>query len=214
MELKLKDGESAIIVPSANRKLIISYTENRAKKDAANRKRGIDKSDKLLRSNKLTKSQINNKGYNKFLKMEGEIKIELDKEKVLADARWDGLKGYVTNAALAKEEVIKQYKQLWHIEKAFRISKSDLRIRPVYHRLKRRIEAHICISFLACKLYKELDRTLKSKKSKLSAEMAIDILRTIYEITIISPYSTTAHKRLLIKNEEQRMLLKLFEIEF
>lgn len=214
MELKLKDGESAIIVPSANRKLIISYTENRAKKDAANRKRGIDKSDKLLRSNKLTKNQINNKGYNKFLKMEGEIKIELDKEKVLADARWDGLKGYVTNAALAKEEVIKQYKQLWHIEKAFRISKSDLRIRPVYHRLKRRIEAHICISFLACKLYKELDRTLKSKKSKLSAEMAIDILRTIYEITIISPYSTTAHKRLLIKNEEQRMLLKLFEIEF
>lgn len=214
MELKLRDGESAIITDSANRKLIISYTENRAKKDAGNRKRGIDKLDKLLESNKLTKSQINNKGYNKFLKMEGEIKIELDKEKILADARWDGLKGYVTNINLVKEEVIKQYKQLWHIEKAFRISKTDLRIRPIYHRLKRRIEAHICISFLACKLHKELDRVLKSKKSGLSPEMAIDILKTIYEITIISPYSATPHKRLLVKNEEQRILLRLFGIEF
>lgn len=214
LELKLKDGGSAMIALPDNRKLIISYTENRAKKDACNRKRGIDKLDKLLKSSKLTKSQINNKGYNKFLKMEGEIKIELDKQRIEADARWDGLKGYVTNSVLTKEEVIKQYKELWHIEKAFRISKSDLRIRPIYHRLKRRIEAHICISFLACKLYKELDRTLKLKKSTISPEMAIDILKTIYEITIISPYSTTPHKRLLVKNEEQRNLLKLFGVEF
>ena len=91
LELKLKEGGSAVIALSDNRKLIISYTESRAKKDAGNRKGGIDKLDKLLKSNKLTKSQINNKGYNKFLKMEGGIKIELDKEKILADARWDCL---------------------------------------------------------------------------------------------------------------------------
>lgn len=214
LELKLQSSGSALIALSKNHKLIISYTENRARKDACNRKRGIAKLDKLLKSKKLTKSQINNKGYNKFLKMDGEVKIELDKEKIKADAKWDGLKGYVTNATLTKDEVIKQYRELWHIEKAFRISKSDLRIRPIYHHLRRRIEAHICISFIACKLYKELERILKLKKSTLSPEMAIDILKTIYELTIISPYSTTLHKRLLIKNEQQRTLLTMFDVEF
>ena len=64
--------------------------------------------------------------------------------------------GYITNTKMGKDEVIALYKNLWKIEKAFRISKTDLRIRPIYHRLKHRIEAHICIAFCAYKIYKEL----------------------------------------------------------
>ncbi|MBL7128445.1 MAG: transposase, partial [Ignavibacteria bacterium] len=130
------------------------------------------------------------------------------------DAKWDGLKGYLTNTNLSKEEVIAQYKQLWHIEKTFRISKTDLRIRPIFHYLKRRIEAHVCISFAACVVYKELERQLKNKKSELSPEKAIDILKTIYALTVITPYSKSSYTRLLIKNDEQAQLLKLFEINF
>ena len=95
--------------------------------------------------------------------MEGNINIAIDYEKYQDDAKWDGLKGYITNTELSKENVIEKYNQLWAIEKTFRISKSDLQIRPIYHRLKRRIEAHICISFVACKVYKELERQLKEK---------------------------------------------------
>ena len=60
-----------------------------------------------------------------------------------ADRSWDGLKGYITNTQLSSKEVIESYRNLWHIENAFRMSKTDLRIRPIYHRLRHRIEAHI-----------------------------------------------------------------------
>lgn len=78
---------------------------------------------------------------------------------------------------LPKEEVIKQYGLLWNIERTFRISKSDLRVRPIYHRLQRRIESHICISFAACKVYKELERILKEKEKEYSPEKVIDIIK-------------------------------------
>jgi transposase len=96
--------------------------------------------------------------------------------------------------------------------KAFRISKTDLRIRPIYHRLQRRIEAHICIAFCAYKIFKELERLLKEKKAGLSPEKAIDILKTIYKVTITLPYSKTNESRLFLPNEEQRTLLKPFQI--
>lgn len=114
---------------------------------------------------------------------------------------------------ISREGVIEKYDQLWSIEKTFRISKSDLKIRPIYHRLRKRIEAHICISFAACKVYKELERQLKEKKSSLSAQKAIDILKTIYKAGIQTPYSNNTYQRLIIKTQEQRDLVQLFKLE-
>jgi len=144
--------------------------------------------------------------------LEGDVTIKIDYQKYKADACLDGLKGYITNTTLTKDEVIENYQQLWMIEKAFRISKTNLRVRPIYNRLKHRIEAHICIAFCAYKIYKELDRQLKEKQSELSPEKAIDILKTINAITIKNPYSTNKATRLLLKNDEQKEFLKLFEI--
>ena len=56
--------------------------------------------------------------------------VSIDMEKFVLDAKWDGLKGYLTNSKLNKTEVISNYIQLWKIEKAFRVSKHDLQIRP------------------------------------------------------------------------------------
>jgi transposase len=212
LSAKLDDTQSLCLAKSDTQKLIVSYSVQRAKKDAYNRQRGLKKLEKALATGKLTKQHLNNKGYNKYLKMEGEMVISLDYEKFKEDEKWDGLKGCLTNTSLTSEEVIAQYKQLWLIEKTFRISKTDLRIRPIFHHLKRRIEAHICISFAACKIYKELERQLHINKAGLSAEKAIDILKTIYQISIRLPYSNTKHSRLLIKNEEQQHLLKLFNL--
>jgi transposase len=212
LSLQLHDNESAIVQKQEGQKMIISYSTQRAKKDEQNRKRGLEKLEKSLSTGKLTKKHINNKGYNKYLKLDGEVTIAIDYDKYKDDAKWDGLKGYLTNTNLSKEEVIAQYKQLWHIEKSFRISKTDLRIRPIYHYLKRRIEAHICLSFAALVVYKELERQLKHKKSELSPEKAIDILKTIYALTITTPYSKSSYTRILIKNDDQAQLLQLFEI--
>lgn len=210
LELSLKNGESAIIDKDECTKIIISYSTGRAKKDDYNRKRGLQKLEKTIISGKLNKKNINNRGYNKYLKLEGDVEVKIDYEKYHNDAVWDGLKGHVTNTTLTKDEVIENYKQLWRIEKAFRISKTDLRIRPIYHRLKNRIEAHICIAFCAYKIYKELERQLMEKKSALSPEKVIDILKTINAITIRNPYSLKETTKLLLKKQEQVELLKLF----
>jgi hypothetical protein len=210
---KVVTPESTFIEKEDGSKLIISYKDNRAKKDAANRKKGYEKLKKKVLSGKLNKTNINNKGYNKYLKLEGETLISIDDDKYKDDAKWDGLKGYLSNTSLSKEKIIEQYHQLWQIEKTFRISKTDLQIRPIYHYLKRRIEAHICISFAACKIYKELERQLKAKESELSPEQVIDILKTIYQITFTTPYSSNTHQKLILKTDEQKLIIKLFNLE-
>lgn len=210
LALKLKSGESDIIQKDEQNKIVISYSNSRAKKDDANRQRGILKLEKLIRTKRLTKAQINNKGYNKFLKMTGEVEVILDKTKIELDKKWDGLKGYLTNTALSKEDIINNYGHLWRIEKAFRVAKSDLKIRPIYHQLPHRIEAHICIAFVAYKIYKELERLLKELKTELSPEKAIEIAKTIYCMKAQKPKSNEILNRVLLLNEEQRVLAKLF----
>jgi transposase len=212
--MNLKDGKSKVITKPDGQRLIVSYATQRAKKDAYNRQRGIAKLEKAVTSGKLTKKQLHNRGYNKYLKMDGEVTIAIDYSKLAKEKKWDGLKGYITNTEFSKEEIIENYKQLWMIEKTFRISKTDLRIRPVYHYVKRRIEAHICIAFIACKIYKELERQLAEKKSELSPEKAIDILKTMHALTFITPHSNTKYTRLLIKTEAQKILIDLFDLSW
>ena len=210
LALQLKNGESAMVMKNEKTKIIISYSDSRAKKDKHNRDKGILKLEKQIKSNKLTKSHINNKGYNRYLKLEGEVKIRLDKSKVQQDSKWDGLKGFATNTSFSKEEIIENYGYLWKIEKAFRVAKSDLLIRPIYHRLQHRIEAHICIAFVAYKVYKELERQLKNMKSDMSPEKAIDIAKSIYRITAQKPITKEIISRILCNTEEQQKLAKMF----
>jgi transposase len=210
--LKLKNGESQVITKNRSTKLVISYSDTRAKKDKTNREKGLRKLEKQIRTGRLTKASINNRGYNKYLKLEGEINITIDKAKFEADGKWDGLKGYLTNTNLSKDEIIENYNHLWKIEKAFRISKNDLKIRPIYHRLRPRIEAHICIAFVAYKVYKELERQLKEKRSSLSPEKVIDIAKTIYSIKLLTPLNKEVLEQTLILSDEQKHLAQLFNL--
>ena len=212
LALDLKDGESKIIDKPDSLRLIINHSDKRAKKDLYNRERGIDRLKKKIKSGKLTKSSINNRGYNKYLKLKGEISVTIDKEKFESDKKWDGLKGYVTNTNLSAKDIMGNYAHLWKIEQAFRISKHDLKIRPIYHRLQRRIEAHISINFASYKIYKELERQLKLKGSDLSPEKAIEIAKTIYSIKVYIPSLKESISKTLVINDEQKYLVNLFEL--
>ena len=172
----IKDGDTFIISKKDDIKLIISYADNRAKKDAHNREKGLEKLKLKVVSGKLTKESINNQGYNKFLSLDGEIKISIDQDKVIYDKQWDGLKGYLTNTKLEAKNVINHYRHLWQIEKAFRISKTDLRIRPIFHYKKRRIESHICLSFVAYAIWKEFELLLLNDNIILSPSYGIEFL--------------------------------------
>ena len=209
LQLGLNNGESKIVQKDGYR-LIVSYSNDRAKKDRFNRERGLERLKKQLKSGKLTKSHINNKGYNKFLKMEGDVSIAIDEEKAGQEAKWDGLKGYLTNSSLKKEEILENYRHLWQIEKAFKVAKSELKIRPIYHYKRERIEAHICLNFAAYKVYKELERQLKLKNSGLSPERVIEIIQNIYEISALTPNNELIRKTIII-SEEQNQVRKLFD---
>jgi len=187
---KAKDignGEGFGIKKTGGYRLVVTYSDKRAKKDAHNRHRGVRKLRRRIRSERLTKQSINNRGYNKFLTIHGKATISIDEEKIKADERWDGLKGYVTNTRFSVQKVADNYVHLWQIEKAFRISKTDLRVRPIYHYRKRRIEAHICVAFVAYTIYKELEYLLKRRNISMSPKRAAELTHNMYELEYTLP---------------------------
>lgn len=208
------DNKKIRIIKDAKTRLIVHYSDKRAFRDEYNRKRGLNRLEKQIKSGKLSKSNINNKGYNKYLKLTGEVAIEIDYEKYNKDSVWDGLKGYITNTKLSDKKVIENYKNLWHIEKAFRMSKTDLRIRPIYHRLRNRIEAHICISFTAYCIYKELERVLYQEESTLSLKKASEITHNMYQIKYQLPDSKNIKTKLLKMDDEQNELFNIIKKNF
>ncbi len=207
----LKDGDSFVIKKLDGTRLVVTYSAKRHRKDTYNRERGLKKLRRRVKSGRLTKENINNRGYNKFLVLTGNVSVEIDEDKINQDKRWDGLKGYITNTQLSPKQIVENYHHLWQIEKAFRISKTDLRIRPIYHRLKNRIEAHICIAFVAYAIYKELEQLLYKHKVGLSPKRAAELTHNMYEIEYNLPQSKKKEMTLLRMDEEQQMLYDLIK---
>lgn len=207
-----RDGHTIRLNKGKQQHLIVSYSELRATKDLHNRERGLARLEKSLKRGKLTKANINNRGYNKYLKLTGDVNIEINYTRFKSDQYWDGLKGYVTNTSLPSKQVIDSYNNLWKIEKAFRISKTDLKIRPIYHRIRERIEAHICISFVSYVLYKDLERVL-SKYTNISINKAIRQINRMQEIMVRLP-GNRIHKIKLKNNQLQQEILDAIDNAF
>lgn len=205
----LANGESVVLERTNGQRLIVAYSEKRAQKDRHNRERGLRALEKRVASGRLTKEHLNNRGYNKFLKLTGEVKVEIDAQKLAQAVHWDGLKGYLTNTDLPAAAVIQSYGQLWHIERAFRISKTDLRIRPMHHRRRRRIEAHVLVAFVAYTIYKELERRLHEANIPISPKRAAELTQTMYELSFRLPGDPHPHRVLLQMDDEQRQLYNL-----
>ena len=211
LALGLKYGDVAEVRRKDGSRLVVSCSEKRAAKDRHNREKVLVRLQKRIRTGKLTKESINNRGYNKYLKLEGEMTVSVDFGKYEADAAWDGIKGYVTNTALKAGEVIDRYGDLWYIERAFRFNKFDLAVRPIYHRLQNRIEGHICICFTSYTILLELERILKTAKSEITVHRAQEQTKTMYAISYVSPKSNLPQRVILGMNKEQQTLCDLID---
>jgi transposase len=139
-----------------SRRLIVGYSAKRAKKDAADRQRLIDRLMKKVKGGKIkVKDLIPNAGSKKFIAVENGNAF-VNEAKIADDAAWDGLHGIITNSKnKTAVELLERYRDLWQIEETFRISKHDLKMRPIYHWSEHRIKAHICICFIALALTKQ-----------------------------------------------------------
>jgi transposase len=143
-----------------NRRLVVVYSPARAAKDKKDRARLVERIEKIADKNGQVelKKLVKNSGTKKYLRFENENKksATIDREKIQQEESWDGIFGYITNSEAPAEKIIERYKSLWVIEESFRINKTDLKIRPIFHHKGHRIKAHLEICFLAYALARQL----------------------------------------------------------
>ncbi len=166
---------------------------------------------KSFASGKITKDKINKRGYNKFLKIDNDVAVSINEDKIAEDAKWDGMKGYVTNTSLTAPDVVAQYRGLWVVERAFRVSKGTIETRPIFHFTEKRIEAHVCLCFVAFKVYKELERILHTLGMGLSVDSVLKIAKTISTIRLKLPINDKIMTRTMILTPEHRSLQPLLD---
>lgn len=167
-----------------NQRLVLSYSTQRAKKDKYNRNKAIQRLENKIKSSKtITKKDLKLSYYAKYIDLDdnnSKITFNINNQKIIEDEKLDGIKGFVTNDfTLTANEIIEHYNNQYEVERAFRISKTDLKIRPIYHRLETRIKAHILISFVSYAIYKEFERKLKINDVKFNFSQKL--LRKIIE---------------------------------
>ena len=206
LSLPQNDGSFYETAKSDKCRLIVGYSDSRAKKDAYNREKGVKRLTKDYSSGSLTKEHINKRGYNKFLEISNEVSVSINEQKIIEDKQWDGWKGYATNTKLSAEDVCRQYCELWVVEMAYRVTKSTLDIRPMFHFTPRRIEAHVCICFVAYKVYKEMERVLKLKGVSLSVDKVLSIAKTITTVKVKLPKSNKYLLKTMILTPKQRLV--------
>ena len=167
-----------------NQRLVLSYSTQRAKKDRYNRNKAVQRLENKIKSSKtITKKDLKLSYYAKYIDLDdnnSKITFNINNQKIIEDEKLDGIKGFVTNDfTLTANEIIEHYNNQYEVERAFRISKTDLKIRPIYHRLEIRIKAHILISFVSYAIYKEFERKLKINNVKFNFSQKL--LRKIIE---------------------------------
>jgi transposase len=195
-------------------RLIVGYSDSRARKDRYNREKGVKRLEKAYRSGNITKENINKRGYNKFLEISDNVKVAINQDKIRQDEQWDGLKAYLTNTDLPMKEVYEQYSGLWSVERAFRITKGTIEMRPIFHFTPKRIEAHVCICFVAYKVYKELERILRISNINMSVDKVLDIAKTITTIKINLPVSGNKMTKTMLLTQRHKSISQLFDETF
>jgi transposase len=141
------------------RRYIVCLNEEERRKDAHDREAIVAHLKEQLRNG--DKSLVGNKGYRRYLKVEGSGHFVIDEKQVKAEERYDGIWVLRTNTVYNTETVAHVYKALWTVEDIIRTSKSILETRPIYHKRNETIRGHVFCSFLALVLKQELESRMQ-----------------------------------------------------
>ncbi|MCK4359462.1 MAG: IS1634 family transposase [Candidatus Cloacimonetes bacterium] len=166
-------------------KLICTFSSKRARKDALDRQRAIEKAMKVISEN--NKSAIFTKrGYKRFVADDrGELEkecyhLKLDEERILEESKFDGFYAIqCSDLSLEPLKVIDNYHYLFKIEESFRILKSTMETRPIFLWTSKHIEGHFVSCFIAFLLERELELRLRRRKIDFSTEKIKEALNTV-----------------------------------
>jgi len=176
--LKKQDGDVIrLSYPNRSYEVICVYSEKRAKKDRHEFDKQIAKAQEII-------SQQESGKRTKFIKKSADHKdsFVLNEELKEKAEKLIGIKGYCTNipeSLLSNDQVVEHYHGLWHVEQAFRISKTDLKTRPIFHYVHDAIKAHVLLCFIGLVMGKFLEI-----KTGLSLRKVRDILWNVQEAHI------------------------------
>ena len=165
---------------SLTQKIIITYSEARAKKDRLDRERMIEKAANLLEDFSKIKAS-NRRGAKKYIKQESsDINYFLDTAAMEKDSRFDGYYAVATSEdSLGSEDILSAYHNLWKIEQSFRIMKTSLEVEPIFVWTEKRIKGHFVICFLAFLLERHLEFKLNKNDIAASAEKIRQALNSL-----------------------------------
>lgn len=190
-------------------KLIVSYSDSRAKKDKADRERFIEKAERLLKN----KSQIKasgKRGGKRYLKETADSSVDwvLDEAAILKDTRFDGYYAIQTSEKeITPQEVLDIYHDLWKIEESFRVMKSTLEVRPIFHWTESRIKGHFVLCFLAFLMERALEFRLREAGLSASPKQIREALNSLNFVAV------TAHeKKILIKTKAQSLANNIWRL--
>lgn len=159
---RLKEGQ----------RIIYQYRTKRAELDRRNIEKQIAKAERIITG----KAPVHK---SKFLSLKAKDK-QLNRELIDKAQALVGIKGYVTNLDVSDEQVISAYHQLWHVEKSFRMSKSDLKARPIFHQTRESIEAHLTVVLVALAMAKMIEN-----RTGISIKRFVKTLRSIRSGVVI-----------------------------
>jgi transposase len=190
-DIPYKDEDDIKQSININQRLVLTYSSKRAKKDKYNRDKALERLENKIKTSKsITKKDLKLSYYAKYLNIDDnhcDINFNINNQKVQNDSKLDGIKGFITNDfELKPNEIIEHYNNQYDVERAFRISKTDLKIRPIYHRLEIRIKAHILISFVSYAIYKEFESKMKDNDIKVnfSQKLLRDIIKHMFAMRV------------------------------
>lgn len=168
--------------------LVCDFSLKRYRKDKRELEKQIKKARNLLREPSTIKRT-------KFVKSEGQLGYRLNTELIEKTKLLLGIKGYYTNlgTSVSNTMIIEYYHNLWHVEQAFRIAKSDLQMRPMYHFRKPSIQAHVLICFMALSVCKYME--IKSGKS---IHKLVRLLKSVTDARILNDWTS---KEIVLRSE-------------
>lgn len=164
----LGQDQKTTTVDYLGHRLICQYLWSRAAKDRSDREKQIEKARQII----STPAKISRRF--RFVEA-ANGRYQLNDQLIEKAKTLEGIKGYLTNTDFDQNTVTERYHDLWRIEKAFRMTKSDLEARPIFHRLDETITAHLVIVFasLAVCRYLEIKTGLSIQKILQMAEKVL-----------------------------------------
>lgn len=162
----LKDGQIITAERTDGSRIIYQYKEKRAALDRRNIEKQVAKAERIIKGQSSAKRA-------RFLSFQAKEK-HLNQDLINKAYSLVGIKGYVTNLDQSAEKIINYYHQLFNVEASFRMAKSDLKARPIFHHKRDSIEAHLTIVFATLAIARSIE-----KDSEISLKQFVKILRPI-----------------------------------